>query len=422
MRSPAPRGYYPSRPTTPPARPRATSLWGGISPAQLWSVVRLPPAARLPLAALVHRTLTVALAALALVGQVAYLDALHWNSLGVRPLAQGSLNPALLSSVATSAVVTTVALAAALALVFRRDPERGGHPLGLSLATWAYLLSYSGITVLLAPDASSPLRLVYEAHFLFVEALGLAALLRFTALFPTPLTAATTLDPEELPIGLRSAQRVRRLFLTPWGPWMAGAVAPVLLLGFTAFLGRPLQDAALLLPTDLLRLAALSVVVVNLRGAFVSADLEGRRAVFWLVAGFTLLMGAVGALLGGNVLAAVTGWEIPRFNWRPAVLDLGVIGLIWGASMGVLYRGQLRPGLVARRTGVLAGAVTVGLFLAAGLESLVAGVVATRVTLPAGIGTLVAGLAMGLLYVRTRRPIESMIYHAWAAGPDDGTR
>lgn len=381
-----------------------------------------PPAPRLTLAALAHRTLAVALAALALVGQVAYMDALHWNSLGIRRLAQGSLHPALLSSVVTSAVVTTVAVAAALTLVFRRDSERGSHALGLSLATWAYLLSYSGITVLLAPDPSSSVRLVYEAHFLFVEALGLAALLRFTALFPTPLTPATTLDPDELPVGLRSAQRVRRLFLTPGGPWVAGVVAPLLLLGLTVALGRPVQDAALLLPTDLLRLAALAVVVVNMRGAFVAADLEGRRAMFWLVVGFALLMGAVGALLGGNVLSAVTGWEIPRFNWRPAVLDLGVIGLIWGASMGVFYRGRLRPGLVARRTGVLAGALTVGLFLAAGLESLVAGVVATRITLPAGIGTLVAGVAMTLLYMRTHRPIESMLYHAWSAGAHHGER
>lgn len=381
-----------------------------------------PPAPRLTLAALAHRALTVALAAMALVGQVAYLDALHWNSLGVRRLTQGSLHPALLSSVVTGAVVTAVAVAAALTLVFRSRPERGSHALGLSLSTWAYLLSYSGITVLLAPDPGAPSRLVFEAHFLFVEALGLAALLRFTALFPTPLAPEATLDPDELPVGLRTAQRVRRLFLTPTGPWAAGIVAPILLLAITTAAGRPLQDAALLLPTDILRLAALAVVVVNMRGAFVAADLEGRRAMFWLVVGFALLMGAVGALLGGNVLSAVTGWEIPSFNWRPAVLDLGVVGLVWGASMGVFYRGRLKPGLVARRIGVAAGALMVGLFLAAGLESLVAGVIATRVTLPAGIGTLVAGVAMTLLYLRTRRPIESMIYHAWAAGGDEGQR
>lgn len=417
MGSPASRCHCPRRPARAPdpcgEAPRRPNLEHPSRPL---------PAPRPTLAALAHRTLTVALAALALVGQLAYVDALHWNSLGVGRLAQGSLHPALLSSVVTNAVVTAVAVAAALALTFRRDSERGSHALGLGLASWAYLLSYSGITVLLAPDPSSPLRLAYEAHFLFVEALGLAALLRFTALFPTPLTPAATLDPDELPVGLRSAQRVRRLFLTPRAAWVAGVAAPIALLSLTAALGRPLQDAALLLPTDLLRLAALAVVVVNVRGAFVAADLEGRRAVFWLVVGFSLLMGAVGALLGGNVLSAVTGWEIPRFNWRPAVLDLGVIGLIWGASMGVFYRGRLKPGLVARRAGVLAGAVTVGLFLAAGLESLVAGVVATRITLPAGTGTVVAGVAVTLLYLRTHRPIESMLYHAWSAGAHGGER
>lgn len=359
---------------------------------------------------------------MALVGQVAYLDALHWNSLGVRRLAQGSLHPALLSAVVTSAVVTTVAVGAALALVFRRSRERGGHPLGLSLATWAYLLSYSGITVLLAPDPGAGVRPVYEAHFLFVEALGLAALLRFTALFPAPLPESATLDPDELPVGLRTAQRLRRLFLRSWGPWAAGLAAPLLLLSIAAGMGRPLQDAALLLLADVFRLAALAVTVLNLRCAFVAADRDARRTMFWLVVGFSLLMSAVGVLLGGNVLSAVTGWEIPSFNWRPAVLDLGVVGLIWGASMGVFYRGRLKPGVVARRTAVLGGALMVALFLAAGLESLVAGVVATRIQLPAGIGTVVAAVGMGLLYLRTHGPLEGVIYHAWAdPAPEEGS-
>jgi hypothetical protein len=125
----------------------------------------------------------------------------------------------------------------------------------------------------------------------------------------------------------------------------------------------------------------------------------------------------VGALLGGNVLTAVTGWEIPGFNWRPAVLNLGVLGLVWGAAMGIFYRGPLKPGQVSRRAAVGGASLTVALFLAAGLESLVAGGVTSSVTLPRGIGTFVAFLTIGILYASARSAIESMIYHAWAEVP-----
>ena len=370
------------------------------------------------LATLAYRGLVIVLSALAAVGQIAYLDVLYWDTLGLGRLAQGGIHPALFSSVVTGVVITAVASAAALTLVFKGDGDRGARPLGLALSAWGYLLAYSGLTVLLAPDGNSPLRTPFDIHFLLVEALGSAALLRFTAVFPAPLTVADLSPAQELPVGLRAVQLFRGWLLTPAAPWIAAVLATGVVVTVNAAMGRPVEDAALLLLTDVLRLGTLALVILNMRRAFVVGDTQRRRAMFWFVVGFTILLGAVGVLLGGNILTAVTGWEIPGFNWRPVVLDTGVLGLIWGAAMGVFYQGPMKPGNVSRKLAVAATAVTLGLFLSAGLESLMAGVIATRVTLPRGIGTVVALVAVGILYARTRRPIESMIYHAWAPAGD----
>lgn len=365
---------------------------------------------------MVVRGVTVILVALALLGQAAYLDVLYWNMMGLGRLAMGGVAPALLSAVITGAVVSAVSGILGLTMVFRGDGARGARPLGLALSAWSYLLAYSGITVLFAPDTGSALRFAFEAHFLGVEALGLAALVRFTTVFPRDLSPAALRSPEDLAVGLRTGQHLRLVLLRPWGPWVTAAVALALVLGVNAALGRSTQDTALLPLTDLMRILALAAVVLNLRVAFVSADRTNRRYMFWTVVGFTLLVGAVGALLGGNVLLAVTGWEIEGFNWRPVVLDLGVMGLLWGTAMAVFYNGAMRPGVFTRRLTVMFSMLTAALFLAAGMETLLV----ARSALPPGFGTVVAVVAVGILYVTSRRALESMLYHAWADTSDAG--
>lgn len=355
---------------------------------------------------------------MALTGQFAYLDVLYWDVAGFGAFGVGGLRPALRSTVITGAVVTVFVVVAGLFLAFRADGDRGARPFGLALASWGYLLAYSGLTILLAPDPESAARAAFDAHFLFVEALALAALLRFTALFPVPLRRDAIRDPATLNPLLRPFQRARAWLLSPFGPWVAGTLACVLVLMAGAAQGRPVQDAPLIVLADVFRLTALTVVILNLRAAFVATDTPGRRAGFWFVVGFTLLLGAVGVLLGGNVLTAVTEWSIPGFNWRPVVLDLGVLGLIWGACMGIAYRGAHKPGPLARRAALLASSITVALFLAAGLETLADRVVASPVTVPKGVGTLTAFVAMWLVFVRIRRPVEGLLYRAWADAPE----
>lgn len=376
--------------------------------------IDLPGTGSPALSKLFTRSLTLALAGLALVAQIAYLDALYWNVLGMGTLGSGGARPALLSAVVTGAVVSVLAGILAVTMAFRATGERGAYPLAISLGSWAYILSYSGLTVLLGPDPGSVWRVPFEGHFLVIEALGLAGLLRFTASFPRPLQPEDLHDPDALPVGLRSIQHLRRWLLRPAAPWLAGAMACVVAFGVNGAMGRAVPDAAFLTLVDLFRLAALTLVVFNVRRSFLSSSMEGRQAMLWLILGFALLVGAVGLLLGGNVLSAVTGWELPGMNWRPMVLDLGVLGLLWGAAMGVFYRGGMRPGLLVRRVVVRGGMAALALFLAAGLESLLSGPEGARFALPHGVGTAVALVVVAVTYGRTGRPLYAFLERAWA--------
>ena len=295
------------------------------------------------LATLAYRGLTSFFSVLALLGQATYLDALYWRPLGFGSMSHGSLRPALLSAVITGAVVS-VAAAARRDLSVRGDNRRGARPLGLALAAWAYLLAYSGMVVLLSPRNGGILRTLFEGHFLIVESIGLAALLRFTAVFPGPLEASDLRAPETVPVGLRTLQRVRIWLLRPGAPWVAAFLAAAVSMVVNAAMGRRLQDTPLLSLVDVFRLGALTLVVLNLRHAFLLADLAMRTRMRSIVVGFTLLIGGVGLVLGGNVLAAVTNWELPRVNWRPSCSTWGC----WGCFGAERWRSSTKVRFIPR--------------------------------------------------------------------------
>jgi len=355
---------------------------------------------------------------MAMAGQVAYLDALYWNALGVGSLSHGSLRPALFSAMITGAVVSVAAGVLGSTMAAKGHERRGARPLGLALAVWAYLLAYSGMIVLMAPQDGSPFRMIFDGHFLVLESIGLAALLRFTAGFPGLLDPSDLRDPETLPVGLRTAQHLRIWLLRPASPWIAALVAVAISFTVNGAMGRRPQDAALLTLVDVFRLSVLALVVLNLRHALLSPDPDVRSRMMWIVVGFMVLVGAVGFVLGGNVLTAVTGWQLPRMNWRPIVLNVGVLGFLWGGAMAVFYQGPLEPGRLVRKTAIIGGMGTLTLFLAAGLEMLLTGVVAARFSMPYGTGTILAAVAMGVVYGRTHHPLDAFLSQTWGStGP-----
>jgi hypothetical protein len=356
----------------------------------------------------VVRVLVTALAVLALVGQVAHVDALSEITLGLAGTLTREVRPSFLTLVVADAFVSAVSGALAIALVFRGDRARGSWGLGVALGAWSYLLAYSGIVLLLRPDPGMP-RTVFDAHFPLIEILGLAGLIDFTTRFPRRLVRDDLPAPDTLPVGLRTAEALRIQLLRPTGPWVAVVVVIGVLFGITKLLDQSLEDAALSPVMDAVRFLAVGVVVLNLRRSWMLADAKERVSMRWVVVGLALLTSALALLIGGNILITVAGWTEPLVAWRPILLDLGLVGFLWGLAMAVFYHGKMHGGRVARRVVALTAVVVLGLFLATGLEGLLTHALVARVSLPPGLGTLAAGLVIASTFRRLLTFFEGLL-------------
>lgn len=338
----------------------------------------------------VVRIVAILLAVGAATGQVAYLDALWWHELQLSSTVARNVSGAVLVLLTAHAVVSTVCSILAVALVLHeRHRAAASRALGLTFASWAYLMAYSGITMLFRPVSPGPRRELFEAHFLMVEIVGLAALLRFTALFPRPLGSdelhpLPTLPPSLMPVH-RAAVSMRRAY----APWLAGLLVLGATLAWSRMWGVTPGDAGLSRMMDLARFCAAGLVVMNLRRAWTSATEGDRDALGWLLVAFSFLGAALVLLIGGNVLVAVTGFPEPNVAWRPILIDLGLIGFLVAVALSVLHHGRSDAAQLARRIAAAAVVVSGGLFLAAGLEAAFTGAILST-TFRSGVGTAVA--------------------------------
>lgn len=342
-------------------------------------------------------------------GHLAYLDALWWHSLGLADTVTPDVSSSLVVVFAAHALVSLASAGLAVVLVLhegRREPAARG--LGVAFGAWSYLMAYSGVTMLLRPDPGLT-REVFEAHFLAVEVIGLAGLIRFTALFPEPLAPAQVEAPEGLPAVLLPFHLASVWMLRPAAPWLVLFAAVIGLWSLSAATDAPLSDAGLSPLMDVVRLAAAGLVVLNLRRAWGASGEEGRERLQWLIAGFTGLVAALGLMIGGNVLVAVTGFPEPEVAWRPLLLDVGLLGFLGGLATAVVYRGPLRPETVLRRTVTMSTFTTLGLFFAAGLEALLSGGIVTAFSMRAGVGSAIALAMMVSTYRNYARVLERLL-------------
>lgn len=331
-------------------------------------------------------------AAVATIAQVAYLDALSWHKLGLTTPMGAQMRPPFLTLVTAHASVSVVAAGLAVTLVlYEGSSQAAARGLGLALAAWSYLTAYSGVTVLLRPDPGLT-RVLFEGHFLLVEIVGLVGLLRFTALFPKPLTEQPLAPPSTHPAVLKPFHVASVWLLRPGAPWLAGLVIVTALWTLTAAHGLPIGDAGLSPLMDVVRFGSAGFVVMNLRRSWARAtsDSDEVERLTWLLVALVWLLGALVLFIGGNVLVAVTGWQEPALPWRPLLTDLGLLGFVVGLAMAVLYRGRLRSARALRRVAALSAVIALGLFLAAGLEELFSGGVLAGFSLSTGVGTVIA--------------------------------
>ncbi len=337
------------------------------------------------------RVAVILLAVAGTAGHVAYLDALWWHSLGLTATVARDVSGATMLLLSAHAVVSFVCSLLSVAMVLsERHRQEAARSLALAFGAWSYLMAYAGVTLLFRPPSPGMRREIFEAHFLLIEVVGLTGLVRFTAIFPRPLTPAElepipTLPRVFLPFHRASVVMRRRL-----APLVAAIAVLGLLWGWTVAFDRPLSDAGLSRGMDLVRLCAAGLVVMNLRRAWSMATEGDRDGLTWVLVGLAVLLGSLSMLIGGNMLVAVTGFPEPDVAWRPILLDLGLVGFLTGISLSVLNRGRTDPARVLHLTTSVSAAVTIGLFVAAGLEALLGGDILSSVALRHGVGTAVA--------------------------------
>ncbi|MDX1647458.1 MAG: hypothetical protein R3304_09965 [Longimicrobiales bacterium] len=343
-------------------------------------------------------------------GHLAYLDALWWHSLGLTATMARDVGGATLFLLSAHAAVSMLCAVLAVVLVLREGHRAdASRALGIAFGAWSYLMAYSGVTMLFRPQAPGPLREVFEAHFLVVEMLGLAALLRFTSIFPRRLGPDEVRPAARLPAVLLPFHRFGVLMRRSWAPWTAAALTLVVLWSWTVVSGGDVSDAGLSPLMDVVRFTAAGLVVAHLHRAWTVATEGDRDGLMWLAAAFAILLGSLAILMGGNVLVAVTGFPEPDVAWRPILLDIGSAGFFAGLAMSVLQEGGRDPARITRKVTAATVIVTMTLFFAAALEALLTGAVFASYALRTGVGTAVAFAVALSTYRSSARAVERVL-------------
>ena len=316
-------------------------------------------------------------------------------------------------------ILTAVgACALALVLVARCWQSQGARSLALFLAflaaIWGSLLRF--IDVETAEESVSATFLAQGWGGALAVAclfLATAAFLRFSTLFPSPLSPADLPPPRRL-----RALRTLRVFLFRPGVVWGGAVLLLLLqvgLGvlFDPWLTSVREGASAgvqestggLIPflvgvvgIGISPLLGIGLGIRNLASGFHLASPADRKRVLWLVAGVSASGWMVlGSVLGGflAVILDLPGWFGDLFV---ALLVLAPAVLVMGCAVALFYAGSLDPSLVLRRSTVYGALGVLGLLLFAGLEEVLSSWVALRLGLPGMVGSLLAGsLAAGVM-------------------------
>lgn len=250
--------------------------------------------------------------------------------------------------------------------------------------------------------------------------LALAALLRFSALFPSPLAP----DHLSLPDGPGPLDdvivRLRRWLLHPPAPW--GLAVTLWAIPFVTHLFMPGLDEALGSHTNNVyglvgTLLFFGLGVLNLHTGYRRAGEAERRKILWLVAGLTasiaiaLVPAAVDGLqrtaswLGVSLLSSRTEEFIVRLGLWGILYVLAAAVLVGSLLFSVFYRGALSPELVIRKS-VLYGLLTTALVVVfSGGEAAASAVLQERLAAADTVATTASGVVVALLF----KPVEGFL-------------
>lgn len=390
------------------------------------------------------------------------------------------------------AVVVLSASALALALVWRAPHRAEARALALFLALIAFATSTGGSGVFLGYiKGSGPeyntfaglgrvgVHTVLHASFIF----ALAALVRFSFLFPRPLTAENLRrasgaegtarrvwfqwmarrvlqrrGASKLAARVRSiASREIRFFdglheklLSPRVLWSSAAIASVI----TVVIARLFAEMRMSLPGGrwillgdiglnigeifrtllktlyaILILGGIFLAVRNLRiGYVISTDAE-RRRIFWVVEGFLLSAVVVVIFSTLGFLGWATDLTVDPFDLGYPLGILRLFGaylshliLLACLAIALFYKGAMDPAVVIRGTAVYGALGVTLVFLFGGVESLMSNLVAKGLGLPEALAPLIGGGAVAVAFGPVRERLRKIAKRLFAGRGSSGER
>jgi hypothetical protein len=264
--------------------------------------------------------------------------------------------------------------------------------------------------------------------------LAAAAFLRFSALFPEPLTAER-LPSSRMP---RALHRLRAAFLragpvwgTAMGLYVLQRYLPLVVMRAVGanqenppafaqriFVGAMVAAAALLV---IAALSAMTLGMLNLRASYRLARPAERRRMQWVIGGFTvaawMVLGAAGLIVlivttdvGSDVLGAAI----------QLALVLAPLVLVLGAAVGILYSGAIDPALALRRSTLYAMLGAIAIVAYAGLENGLSNVLEQRLALPGFVGAMLAGAIVTVALIPLRGGVKRWMDRRAAAATSHG--
>jgi hypothetical protein len=338
-------------------------------------------------------------------------------------------------SYAACAFTALAACGLAVLLLWKASHKADGRALTLFLGFlavfWGSFFRFLDVTAT-ADDVA--INLNYTGQWVNQSAvaawlLAVAAFVRFSAIFPRPLT------PDRLPPPgrLRSLRRLRIALLGPYTIWIVASVT-ILLASFTPSavaryldvdsIERAVQVQSVLLAVNLgtvlvayILIPAIAIVlgVRNLRASYRMSSGDEKRRMLWVVMGFTTAGWLILLALAGVILIGALDMPERLAVIVPVLVVLGPLVIVLGCALGVLYHGAIDPRLALRRSTIYGILGALGIVVFAGVENLLSALVERGLALPGFLGPLVAGGIAAAVLI----PVQKKMKAAFARRTSD---
>lgn len=314
---------------------------------------------------------------------------------------------------------SVLAMVLALALVWRLAPRTDSKVLALFMALAGYFLSVNGIRFVRNQfESGSVPYVLLDWTIPFSALMAVAALLRFSGVFPRPLT----------PIELAAARgpawlnRVRAATLAPGVAWGIGAA--VYLANVGAFVLAHLWERAsgvereagpIAVPATILSLLlVLMLASLNLHHGYRVADREGRRRIYWIVEGLVVGTGVLVIASLVKLLLMLSGHADPYGWWYSLVSFTALAGMLGCFGIAMFFAGALDPERAVRRTIVYGVLAAVMIFVFAAVEQIGQEILSEWLQLGDRVGGIVTGGVVALTFEPIKNRVSVLIDH-WMA-------